>query len=119
MKEGSGRAADGPPPDAAAVKEVSQWFVRRIRQGNGQAVQKKQTPKWAANRQDPDEHEIDPEQEHLAPAPVPVCQESILGAGRSFHVFEPPPRRQVLDDIPEKPPQAKVPDATQGLFDLD
>ncbi|CAK9104161.1 unnamed protein product [Durusdinium trenchii] len=69
MKEGSGRAADGPPPDAAAVKEVSQWFVRRIRQGNGQAVQKKQTPKWAANRQDPDEHEIDPEQEHLAPAP--------------------------------------------------
>ena len=125
MKEGSGRAVDGPPPDAAAVQEVSQWFVRKIRQGNGKPFR---MVKKQANTQDPDEPEMDAETEHLAIAPISICQESNLEAV-TRSLFEPPPRQCLSDQkiLEVEPMQqstqqtfvTKKPDSSQGLFDLD
>ena len=90
MKENSLRAVDGPPVDAAAVKEVSEWFVRRIAQGNGQARATK-----AVATEDPKAKEADDTTIHP-----------------SRMMFSPPERLA----NPVAPAQAA---GAKGLFDLD
>eukprot|EP00438_Fugacium_kawagutii_P005409 Skav219485 [mRNA] locus=scaffold2719:222338:227019:+ [translate_table: standard] len=96
IQEGSGRAADGPPPDAAAVKEVSQWFVRRIRQGNGQPKQKPKVSKTEAPTEHPVVQDENPMDENPMDMRQPISSEaqSLFGSA----VFAPPPR-QPLDPI--------------------
>ena len=136
IEEGAGRAADGPPPDAAAVKEVSQWFVRRIRQGNGGEgvpVKKKVSINTETN-ENPEESNENPEPVRTHPRhPMSSEAQSLFGA--SSGLFAPPPR-QPLDPIqlqnqePEillEPPKTSAPPAPrpvisaspEGLHDLD
>lgn len=96
IQEGSGRAADGPPPDAAAVKEVSQWFVRRIRQGNGQPKPKPK-PEALPQTECPvvqDENPMDENPIHHVRQPISSEAQSLFGSA----LFAPPPR-QPLDPI--------------------
>lgn len=130
IQEGAGRAADGPPPDAAAVKEVSQWFVRRIRQGNGQAVAGKK-PKAAEGHENPDEDPVENENP-VVRHPMSSEAQSLMGLNGSM-LFSPPPR-QPLDPIqlqnqelnPEEVPKVAtgqrpvvVSKCAEGLHDLD
>lgn len=96
IQEGSGRAADGPPPDAAAVKEVSQWFVRRIRQGNGQPFQKPKPKAEAPQTEHPVVQDENPMDENPMDVRQPISSEaqSLFGSA----LFAPPPR-QPLDPI--------------------
>ena len=125
IQEGAGRAADGPPPDAAAVKEVSQWFVRRIRQGNGQAVTHKK-PK-AEGDETPEDPVVENEN---AVFRHPMSSEAQSLMALSGSLFSPPPR-QPLDpiqlqnqELPEMPKVAMVQrpavsKCAEGLHDLD
>ena len=137
IQGGAGRAADGPPPDAAAVKEVSQWFVRRIRQGNGLPGQAGAGKKPKAGDENPEDPVIENEN-----AVVPVVRhpmsdmsseaQSLMALSGSM-LFSPPPR-QPLDPIlslqnqehPEEVPKVAslqrpvvVSKCTEGLHDLD
>eukprot|EP00435_Cladocopium_sp_Y103_P040772 s1774_g11.t1 len=117
IQEGAGRAADGPPPDAAAVKEVSQWFVRRIRQGNGQAVAGGKKPKATECQDENPMEDEDPVVQNENPVvrhPMSSEAQSLMALSGSM-LFSPPPR-QPLDPIqlqnqelnPEMPKVATV-----------
>ena len=127
IADGAGRAADGPPPDASAVKEVSQWFVRRIRQGNGQAVQVKQVKKTKVEDENPRDEQVEPVNENRVQHPISSEAQSLMGGSM---LFAPPPRQpldpiqlqnQLADVLPKglTPAPRPVSKGPEGLHDLD
>eukprot|EP00931_Biecheleriopsis_adriatica_P098979 TRINITY_DN731_c0_g1_i1.p1 TRINITY_DN731_c0_g1~~TRINITY_DN731_c0_g1_i1.p1 ORF type:complete len:639 (+),score=180.96 TRINITY_DN731_c0_g1_i1:38-1954(+) len=135
VKDASGRAKDGPPPDAAAVQEVSKWFVRRVARGPTEG-------EWhpTPSSQDSQSHssqregaaDMDEEMQVRKSVPLPatsVSSESLGFASASKSgLFAPPPRTaETIPEVEEIAPAALAPvqapnkagqDAS-SLFDLD
>lgn len=146
-KDTSGRAKDGPPPDAAAVEEVSKWFVRRVARGptegewnpvsskEGSQSQSRQREGVADMDDEVREHEVR-EQKPLPTSGNASSAFDFSGVASASHsgLFVPPPRSAAaaapVPEVEEIVPTATAPVPSQAsskpgqkaagsLFDLD